>query len=79
MNETNTPDTIGNQFGYLCPECSKGDDLRVVASVSVKLMSDGTDNTDSDTEWDDASSACCGCGWGGHVKDFKQAENFEDE
>lgn len=28
MTSKNTPETVGNQFGYLCPVCGKGDGLR---------------------------------------------------
>ena len=76
--EANTPETIGNQFGYLCPNCNQGDNLSVVALVSVELCPDGTD-ADGNHEWDDSSMASCSCGWQGKVSDFKQAENFEGD
>lgn len=75
----NTPESVGNQFGYLCPKCGKGDSLYITAQVSTALLPDGTDSTDSDTEWDVNCPAWCGCGWRGTVDDFKMAENFEGD
>jgi hypothetical protein len=39
-------ESVGNQHGYLCPKCGKGDELTIFATVSVKarLFPDGTDN-----------------------------------
>jgi hypothetical protein len=75
-----TPETVGNQFGYLCPKCGKGDWLHVTASVSVTLVYDGTEDDDGCREWDDDSPASCGnCAWDGQVKDLKRAKNFEGE
>lgn len=75
----NNPQTIGNHFGYLCPQCGTGDALRVAATVWVALLPDGTENCSGDTEWEDDANALCDCGWAGQVKEFKQAENFEEE
>jgi hypothetical protein len=74
-----TPETVGNQFGYLCPRCGQGNTLVVSAMIWVALLSDGTENDTSDTEFDRRSPARCRCGWTGKVGDFKQAENFEGE
>ena len=74
-----TPFMVGNQFGYLCPECKSGENLYITALVTVALVPDGCDTGDSHTEWDKESHAWCGCGWKGKVKDFAQAENFEEE
>jgi len=74
----NTPETVGNQFGYLCPVCGNGDGLYVAATINVSLWPEGTDAADSDTECDDQSPASCSCGWKGKVSNFRQAENFEE-
>jgi hypothetical protein len=71
-----TPESVGNQFGYLCPKCGEGDDLSIVATVVSALCPDGTDIA-GDREWDGDSGAYCECGWAGNVRDFKQAPNFE--
>lgn len=78
MSEKNTPETVGNQFGYVCPACGNGDGLRITATVTVSLWPDGTDATDSDTEWEDKNPASCSCGWAGKVSDFGEAEGFEE-
>jgi hypothetical protein len=79
MSPENTPQTVGNCLGYLCPQCGNGDSLYITASVSVCLLANGTDATDSDTEWDGSAPAWCGCGWTGKVNEFAQAETFEEE
>jgi hypothetical protein len=78
--QKNTPETVGNQFGYLCPKCNRGDSLSVAATVWVGLLPDGTDADNSDHEWDDKDGAACSaCNWDGKVSDLKHAENFEGE
>jgi len=73
-----TPESVGNQFGYLCPDCGKGTNLNIVATVWTQLYPDGTQDIDQgEREWDQDASAFCGCGWNGKVRDFKQAPNFE--
>ena len=72
-----TAESIGNQFGYICPKCKQGDDLSVVVQVWAKLFPDGTD-ADGDHEFDGPSSAKCGCGWGGKVSQLLRADDFED-
>lgn len=42
------------------------------------MKADGTDIEGQDHEWDQMSAAECSCGWRGTVKDFLEAENFED-
>ena len=65
----------GNQFGYLCPHCERGDYLHVVASVSVALCPDGTEIDSGDTEWDADSGAWCGhCEWSGNVRDLNETK-----
>jgi hypothetical protein len=78
-----TADDVGNQFGFLCPQCSEGTDLYISATMNVQahLFPDGTDNDGGgDTEWDDASYArCTQCDWAGTVGQLKVAPNFEGE
>jgi hypothetical protein len=79
-NEKNTPETIGNQFGYLCPKCKQGDCLSVAATVWVGFEPYGTDALDSNHEWGQESGAyCSNCDWHGVVSELERAENFEDE
>jgi hypothetical protein len=79
MPKKNTPQTVGNQFGYLCPKCHKGNRLAVSFHGSCKLVPDGTDDS-GDHEWDGDSMAWCNaCTWEGRVKELEQAENFEEE
>lgn len=72
-----TPEEIGNQFGYLCPQCKKGDKLRVSFTGECVLTPDGTED-DGDHEWDNDSPVFCNCLWCGQVKDLEEAENFEE-
>lgn len=75
-----TPETIGNQHGLLCPHCEKGDQLRIAATVWADLLPNGTDSSDSDTEWgDDSPVVCRGCSWAGRVENLVLADNFEEE
>ena len=74
-----TPETLGNQFGYRCPECARGDYLHVAATVGVALYAHGTEMDSCDTEWGDESGAWCGyCEWSGNVRDLKVDPNFEE-
>ncbi len=67
------PTSVADTWEMICPECQQ-DDIRVHATIAVILTIDGTDSTDSDTEWDDASIALCNhCDYTGVVKDFEQA------
>ena len=69
------PSSIADAWEMICPHCQQ-DDIRVQALITVILTLDGTDPTDSDTEWDDASSALCNhCDYTATVKDFRQAYN----
>jgi len=65
---------LGNQFGLRCPECGKGDEIDIAATVWVRLCPDGTDIFEAqngDHEWEDASAAkCCSCGHDGVVSEF---------
>jgi hypothetical protein len=35
--------TVGNQYGYLCPNCDKGTDILITANAEVLLTPTGTD------------------------------------
>ena len=56
----------GNQFGLRCPQCGKGDEIDIAATVWVRLCPDGTDVTaaaNGDHEWQkDSAVHCCACG-----------------
>ena len=63
-----TAEELGNQFGYKCPKCGRGDYLHITVTRSVALCPDGTDDDTGDTEWDEKSPASCGdCQWAGLV------------
>jgi len=69
------PGEIGNDYGYTCPKCAEGHDLRVSSTIWATLTVNGADVTDSDTEWGDESSAYCrNCKWAGKVGDLNQEE-----
>lgn len=57
---------LGNQFGLRCPQCRKGDEIDIAATVWVRICPDGTDVTaaeDENHEWENTSTAkCCACG-----------------
>lgn len=75
----NTPKTVGNQFGYICPRCKKGNRLAVSFHGSCLLVPDGTID-DGDHEWDNDSMAWCnGCLWQGKVSELETIEDFEEE
>ena len=76
--EVRTVSDVGNQHGYLCPKCDKGDSLYIAAVVTAALLPDGCDTSNSDTEWDEVSTAWCGCGWSGTTGEFTVVEVEED-
>ena len=66
--------TVSEVWEMTCPRYRFDDDIRIHATIAVILLSDGTDPTDSDTEWDDSSIALCNrCDFTGTVKDFQDA------
>ena len=72
---------LGNNMVYRCPKCKAGDclDIYAVINTTVRLCSDGTDDSGGDTEWDDKSTAHCGaCGWGGQVGQLLEEEVDDD-
>ena len=69
-----TTGELGNSHGYLCPKCRKGTGLKIAARVWAVLLPDGTDNSDSDTEWEGSSDVICDCEWGGKVSDLITVE-----
>ena len=67
-------ETVSQVWEMICPGCRCDDDIRIHATIAVILLPDGTDPTDSDTEWDDSSIALCNrCDFTGTVKDFQDA------
>jgi hypothetical protein len=75
-----TAELVGNQHGYLCPKCKSGEHIRIAATVWASLLPEGTDNSDSNTEWDETSTAqCtnCPCLWCGKVDDLLTVEVSE--
>ena len=68
------PNTVSEAWEMICPQCHRDDDIRIRATIAVILTRHGTDPTDSDTEWDDASIALCNhCRFTGTVRDFLDA------
>ncbi len=68
------PATVAEAWEMICPGCRRDDAIRIKATIAVLLYRDGTDPTDSDTEWDDASiSFCDHCGFTATVRDFSDA------
>ena len=66
--------SVAEEWEMICPGCRRDDDIRVNATVTVKLHHNGTEPIDSDTEWDDSSFALCNhCDYTGTVKDFHEA------
>jgi hypothetical protein len=68
---------LGNQFGLRCPDCGKGDQIDIAATVWVRLCPDGTDvmqGANGDHEWSNHSgAACAACGHAGTVSDFSRS------
>jgi len=70
---------LGNQFGLLCPKCKRGDALQIVATTTVRLYPDGTEDH-GDHEWDDASGASCReCDWSGNVGELDEIPDFDPD
>ena len=68
------PSSVSEAWEMICPDCHRDDEIRIKATIAVILHRHGTDPTDSDTEWDDASIAFCKhCGFTGAVRDFEDA------
>ena len=72
--------SVGNQYGYRCPNCHKGTELLITASAEVLLTSTGTD-IDKETipVWNDTSYAdCLICGWEGtRANDVQLPDDFK--
>lgn len=63
---------VGNEYGYQCPNCERGTDLQVTATVEILLTPTGTD-IDSRTVpvWNKTAVVdCLNCGWSGTVEDL---------
>lgn len=70
-----TSEQVGNQHGFICPRCKSGQSIRIAAMIWADLVPDGTDNSNSDTEWSDENGAqCSDCSWTGKVKDLETVE-----
>ena len=73
---SNLPETVSEAWQMICPECRRDDNIRIYATIAVILTPMGTDPTDSDTVWDNASNAYCDqCGFNGILQDFRDAFN----
>jgi hypothetical protein len=48
--------TVGNRFNYRCPKCGSPDEIEIIALVSVRLTSTGTEGDASNCtpeDWTD--------------------------
>ena len=67
-------EALGNAHGLRCPECGKGDEIDIAATVWVRLCPDGSDVTQAangDHEWSNNSGAVCqACGHSGNAAEF---------
>jgi hypothetical protein len=65
---------MGNRFNYRCPKCGSPDEIEIIALVSVRLTSTGTEGDASNCtpeDWTDFNGAGCNaCGYDGTVADF---------
>ena len=69
-----TPGPVSQEWEMICPGCRRDDRIHIQATVTVLLTRRGTEEVDSDTEWDDASIAQCRhCDHTGTVRDFCDA------
>lgn len=76
--ETETDDpTVLDEHGMTCPKCHRDDKLEVAAIIWVRLVPDGTEDSENgDQTWDDDSPCLCNhedCDWSGKVKDAREA------
>lgn len=66
--------SVAEEWEMICPDCNRDDEIRIKATTVVSLHHNGTEPTDSDTEWDNSSITFCNhCGFTGTVKDFSEA------
>lgn len=62
--------TVSQEHDMCCPVCKQDNDLRVGATVVVKLTPDGVEQA-GDHEWNNSSWVRCdSCGFEGEVPDF---------
>jgi hypothetical protein len=70
--------SVRKEWGMCCPKCGDDSEIDITATVSVRLVPDGTDadlSQDGSHEWESNSPASCeGCGFSGTVASFKIAE-----
>jgi hypothetical protein len=58
--------TVGNQYGYLCPNCEKGTELLVRTMAHILLRPRGFEVDDASL-LDSSHVDCLICGWEGIV------------
>lgn len=70
---------MSNRFNFRCPRCGSADHIDIIAFVSVRLTSTGTDGDCSDCgpdDWTGENAASCeACDFFGTVKDFEPGAN----
>ena len=68
-------------YNYACPNCNSPHNMRIVATVRVKLVQHGddvfeTELDDDEHDWDSESSVeCLACGWLGLMEDAEVEES----
>jgi hypothetical protein len=77
-----TAEELGNDHGYQCPNCKRGDNIEIAATHWVGLVPDGTstdDVSDWSEEWDGTNAAMCrACEWAGNVGQLLAIELEEE-
>ena len=64
--------SVRSEWEMECPECHKDDRICIDATISVRLVPDGTEIEPGDHVWSNDSTCFCGhCGHCGTVKDFE--------
>lgn len=72
-------------YNYACPNCNSPHNMRIVATVWVKLVQHGddvfeTELDDDEHDWDSGSSVeCLACQWLGRIKDAEVEDDDGDE
>jgi hypothetical protein len=65
--------TVEDNWNMRCPQCGSDERIDIEVEMMVRLLPDGTDPYQAehrDQDWHDQSTAACGCGYAGVVKDF---------
>lgn len=63
--------SVGNQYGFVCPNCDKGTELLVRTTADIRLMPHGME-IDHAPLVDTTHVDCLICGWEGAVGDLVQ-------